>query len=343
MNPVLLTRLLILLPIAFISLLLPWFAQVRAGVLFGVTVPLDFVQSAEARAAIHRFRVNVIALIVIVLSCAAAILWLAPPRSIFLSLVAIVPLPLELVATFVLWHRGANTIRGHAAVVSLERHVDLRAESTRGPLLFSALSLLPLLATALWLKAHWDQMPARWPTHWGVSGQPNGWGTHTFLGVFSPLLIGAATIVLLIGVAFFIANASGPQRSQRRRSLTPLAALAWLMSAMFSLVSALPLMHLTSTNFMLIVASYLLVVFAVAFWLIWRSGFAPHATGAEPYDSTPDSKWHGGLIYFNPADAAVIVPKRFGIGWTLNFARPAAWVYLAAILLFGFFLKVLLK
>jgi uncharacterized membrane protein len=25
------------------------------------------------------------------------------------------------------------------------------------------------------------------------------------------------------------------------------------------------------------------------------------------------------------------VPKRFGLGWTLNFARAAAWVYLGGV------------
>jgi len=29
-----------------------------------------------------------------------------------------------------------------------------------------------------------------------------------------------------------------------------------------------------------------------------------------------------------------VVPKRWGVGWTFNFARPAAWVLLAALLLF---------
>ena len=31
------------------------------------------------------------------------------------------------------------------------------------------------------------------------------------------------------------------------------------------------------------------------------------------------------MFYVNPDDASVFLPKRFGIGWTLNFARPAAW------------------
>jgi uncharacterized membrane protein len=43
--------------------------------------------------------------------------------------------------------------------------------------------------------------------------------------------------------------------------------------------------------------------------------------------------WRGaGMIYFAPEDPAVFVPKLRGIGQTLNFARPMAWVFLIAIL-----------
>jgi uncharacterized membrane protein len=57
--------------------------------------------------------------------------------------------------------------------------------------------------------------------------------------------------------------------------------------------------------------------------------------GQERSDGTADRAWHAaGLVYYNPSDAAIVVPKRFGWGWTLNFARPVAWVYLAVVLAF---------
>ena len=29
------------------------------------------------------------------------------------------------------------------------------------------------------------------------------------------------------------------------------------------------------------------------------------------------------MFYVNPDDPAILVPKRMGIGWTINFGRPA--------------------
>jgi uncharacterized membrane protein len=50
-------------------------------------------------------------------------------------------------------------------------------------------------------------------------------------------------------------------------------------------------------------------------------------------DRTPDAAWKLGLLYYNPDDPALIVEKRFGLGWTLNFGRPAVWLILLGILL----------
>jgi uncharacterized membrane protein len=43
--------------------------------------------------------------------------------------------------------------------------------------------------------------------------------------------------------------------------------------------------------------------------------------------------WRGGIFYVNPEDPELCVNKRFGIGYTLNFGRPEAWVLLGLILL----------
>ena len=32
--------------------------------------------------------------------------------------------------------------------------------------------------------------------------------------------------------------------------------------------------------------------------------------------------WAGGILYNNPDDPALFVPKRFGLGWTVNIGHP---------------------
>ena len=50
-------------------------------------------------------------------------------------------------------------------------------------------------------------------------------------------------------------------------------------------------------------------------------------------DRTLDRYWKLGLFYFNGNDSAVIVEKRWGLGYRLNFARPTAWIIVMLVML----------
>ena len=45
-----------------------------------------------------------------------------------------------------------------------------------------------------------------------------------------------------------------------------------------------------------------------------------------------DRYWKLGQFYFNREDPALFLEKRFGIGWTSNWAHPLSWIILAAII-----------
>jgi hypothetical protein len=50
----------------------------------------------------------------------------------------------------------------------------------------------------------------------------------------------------------------------------------------------------------------------------------------------PDDAWNG-FFYSNPSDPALLVPKRHGIGYTLNFGNRWAWPLLLVILALALF------
>ena len=45
------------------------------------------------------------------------------------------------------------------------------------------------------------------------------------------------------------------------------------------------------------------------------------------------SPWRFVVIYFDKSDPRLLVPKRTGLGWTLNFAHRASWVVLGSTVL----------
>jgi hypothetical protein len=52
-------------------------------------------------------------------------------------------------------------------------------------------------------------------------------------------------------------------------------------------------------------------------------------------DGTPDECWKLGFLYINPADPAIFVEKRLGLGYTCNFGNQTTWLFLGLILLFS--------
>ena len=63
----------------------------------------------------------------------------------------------------------------------------------------------------------------------------------------------------------------------------------------------------------------------------------------ENYLSDEDRHWKLGVFYFNREDASIFLPKRFGVGWTMNFARPAVWVIIVGLIIFPIVFVVLVS
>src|SRR5699024_8274734 len=49
-------------------------------------------------------------------------------------------------------------------------------------------------------------------------------------------------------------------------------------------------------------------------------------------DKDEDKYWKLGQFYFNKDDPAIFIEKRFGIGWTNNWAHPISWIFVVFII-----------
>ena len=316
----------IVMPIVLVGLLLPLMAQTRRGILFGVTVPVDFAESGEGRAAVQRYRMEIVAVVAVCMGM-AGLGWMTGH-----VLPAVLAVPVELVAGFALWRVGAARVRGHRVAVPLERSTELQAGGdgvVASALTF--LSLAPLGLAAVWVHAHADRAPERIPIHWNAAGVANGFVSHSHGGIYLPLIMGAAIVALLVALGAFLRFVPGTQKKLIAVMQTSLAFVAWLMVALFVGMAVLPLVGEAVHPAVMGVMIFCEVLGAVGVtvWMVAKL----RALGGDGHDGTPDAMWHAGLFYYNPGDAAVLVPKRFGWGWTLNFARPVSWVYVGAVLL----------
>lgn len=87
------------------------------------------------------------------------------------------------------------------------------------------------LLTAAWLVvAHWHTLPARVPIHFGVTGEPNGWGSpHTF--VLFPL-VALFTWALLSVIVLYPQTFNYPMKTSAsgRERMAPMAEemISWI-------------------------------------------------------------------------------------------------------------------
>ena len=103
-----------------------------------------------------------------------------------------------------------------------------------------------------------------------------------------------------------------------------------MMLLMTNLVSPLPVIVI------IVVVALVLTVAVIAVSVVYGQSGSRLARRMSEANGMPvdnDEHWKCGIFYCNKDDASLFLPKRFGVGWTLNWARPAVWVVVIGFLL----------
>ena len=105
-----------------------------------------------------------------------------------------------------------------------------------------------------------------------------------------------------------------------------------VLTAVLGIVMILMMAEILSmlvTIALIIVATLILVGATIAVSVVYgQSGSRLVKRLEENGDMIADNDehWKAGIFYWNKDDASLFLPKRFGVGWTMNWARPAAWL-----------------
>ncbi|MGE5500090.1 MAG: DUF5808 domain-containing protein [Syntrophothermus sp.] len=81
---------------------------------------------------------------------------------------------------------------------------------------------------------------------------------------------------------------------------------------------------MSSKAYIIIASAFLLTAFILIKTYIQK----------KKYGEVKDEKesWKFGVFYFNPGDPRIFLPKRYGIGVTLNFANPVSYILFIGII-----------
>ncbi len=325
----------------------------RPDIYFAVTVLPDFPKSLDGRVVLGQYRVRIVIHYVIALGLAVLFLRFHPGLAPLLGMVWLI------VGSLSAYRRARTQVMPHAAAPTTVREAELRPREFRlpGGWLGQLGPFAILAAAGLYLHTHWAEIPARFPTHWDVNGQPDGWGVRTFWGVYQPLLTALVICGFLVLVAwcilYFTRRVPGSRASDEKAKRIELAHLSIILGCEYFLLSLtcwilfFRVRHEQGTPNVLLHVSLSLGIAVVATLLAYRAGRRglragdtardgedSEMKGPPVGDRTPDRCWKAGIIYVNPDDPALLVHKRSGLGWTLNFGRSGTWLILALLVIF---------
>jgi uncharacterized membrane protein len=222
---------------------------------------------------------------------------------------------------------------------------ELRTNPPRFPWLWLAPALIITLATVVIGLTSYPTMPGILAVHHGAKGVPDRLAAKSIGTAFSLVFVQIGVTALLVGIAAAIFRSrpdidpAHPVASARwHRQYMSLSAKALLgLAAMIDLGmlgSSLLMWTGTVTSWApLVVVLPILAAVLVAIVVLARNNRerddAEGNTGLTHRDD--DKYWRGGLFYINREDHTLLVPRRFGLGWTLNFGNPRAAMLLAGV------------
>ena len=189
-----------------------------------------------------------------------------------------------------------------------------------------------LLIGAAIIALKWESLPERWIVHWGPGGVPDRWVTKDPFTVFVPLVAGLVICVVFEVLATVISKRrhvashikASPEAAAQMAAVTGefVRMIALALAVLFTLLAmVLPVFRPQSPGLIVIVSLFLMLApIVIGIIRLKRTASVLKSRGLI---QAPDG-WSA-LIYRNPSDSRLIVPKAFSPGYTINYAHPWAW------------------
>lgn len=196
----------------------------------------------------------------------------------------------------------------------------------------------------------YDQAPTQFPAHWKLNGVFETekaktpvhaliWPASQFFAILTFL-----GIHLTIQKSKRIIDLDNPDisltRMKRANALYSrlMFGASLLMVLFFGFLQCSFLLHWSWTTVRVgFIVLWILLLIAL-FWLtffVGQGGSRLKVMGIRRERNMvqkDDRYWKLGIFYFNRLDPALFIEKRFGIGWTVNLARPIIWIILFIVL-----------
>jgi len=273
----------------------------------------------------------------------------------------LLPMTVQLVLYFTVYIKTFNKVKafkkkhGVSTPTHLKTVIDTEFIKEKNSLkkIFISLYTVPLLVTLglmLYTFYNYSSLPSKIPTHWNYLGKIDAWSPKSYGSVLFPSIMQFCTIILLAFVTLNIftsrikLNTNDIQKSKTNalKYLSGIASSLYLIM-LFIVVTfwgtTLPGLQGSDLNAYSLWISLLgpLIGVIVMLYTYIRYGDKTSSKDKSNDSYSPeddDAFWLWGFLYNNPNDPAVMVQKRYGLGWTLNIGNKMGKFILVILLVF---------
>ncbi|HDA6214471.1 TPA: DUF1648 domain-containing protein, partial [Clostridioides difficile] len=217
---------------------------------------------------------------------------------------------------------------------------------------FKIIYLIPILFTlgmSIFIAFNYNKLPDSIATHWNINGSPDVFIDKSFLNVFKLIGTDFCLMVLLYITSIgsiksrikIDTNRIEESRVENIKYLNKIGYLFLILMIIMTTQFFTTLLSIkTKLSTAMNITTLLVIIYLIATYIN-----SPNLKFNSSYSPEEDEKyWIAGIMYNNPNDPSLMVNKRFGIGWTINFGNPLGKIlYIAIALLLIFSLFSLIK
>lgn len=322
---------------------------------FGVSIPEDEYFRADFKKLRFQYTRNLVG-IHLILSVMLIVLskYLVEDK---LFIAFIVLLTLYLLLSFLLYlppHFQMKRVKEKENWFSDQKQITMidtsfHAEKTTLSSFWFSIPFLIVVATTTYTFFVYDAIPNKIPMHTSFSGHV----TYDDKTVGNLLIMPAMQVFMLfifIMINYIIKNAKqqvdvkNPERSKvqnmhfRKRWSGFIIIMSVLMSILFTFIQFTFIYPALLPYSDAVIITFLAIILIGVIYLSVRTGQGGSRIKVEAnnqpnvIERDEDRHWKLGQFYVNKNDPAIFIEKRFGIGWTNNWAHPISWILLVTII-----------
>lgn len=341
--------LIVLLIMAALQVMIPFI--VKGTIVFGVTVPDQFVHHERLQFLKRRYAMIVAGVTVLAAAVAITVLVIGLPETtqVIVNMVALYVVIVMSMVVYFVYHVKVQQLKRVEAWGKELRQVRVVDTSVRErdemvPWTFIVLPMLLSVSLMVYTWLNYDKLPPMIPVHWGANGMADAWTGKTWVTAVSTpitffimqwLFAGVIDAMKQSGIRVSVnmrEQSIERQLTIRRFSNWFFVGLTYVLTAVMTVVQ-LSIIHEQLSKSSVLTPVFLgVTLFTLGgvllyAWQMYKMRLRfPKELQSNLMDVDEDRFWKGGLIYYNPDDPSVFVEKRFGIGWTMNMANKRGYV-----------------